>query len=353
MDILPISCFALSIVGGILYRRQQQFSENQSQIAIIVHGGAYAIPDSSTYACEMGCRNAAQAGYKVLSNGGSAAEAVEAAVNVLENDPAFDAGYGSVLTAEGVVEMDAVIMDGETLDAGAVAGVTSVRNPITLARHIMKQTKHVLLIGSGADKFARKIGLEEVSTKDLVTQAAIDELSQFRKYSDTVGGLFNTTATAAASGHDTVGCVCIDRKGTIAGGTSTGGITAKMQGRVGDSPIIGSGLYADSKKGGVSTTGHGESIMKMCLAKSGVDLLMMPSNKNNPTRACELALQEMLSRVEGRGGMIAVSPRGVLGHACTTPRMCWASVESSFNIDCATSCYSGLEPRDKNIWTID
>lgn len=201
-----------------------------SDFGIIVHGGAYAIPDNVKEACEFGCRAAAQAGYAVLAAGGSALDGVEAAINSLENNPCFDAGYGSVLTMDSKVEMDAVIMDGKSLNAGAVACVSSVRNPISLARKVMEKTNHVLIVGAGADKFARKMGFEEVLADDLTTDATRAELAMFVQEEDPYG----TSVTSGFNrsddndnkiqgmGHDTTGCVCIDANGNICSGTSTG-----------------------------------------------------------------------------------------------------------------------------------
>ena len=317
--------------------------------SIIVHGGAYAIPDAIYEASESGCRHAVQAGAKVLQAGGTAVEAVEAAVNLLENDATFDAGYGSVLTSDGEVEMDAIVMDGSDLSVGAVACCTTVRNPISLARRVKDSTEHCMIVGRGSDRIARKFGFEEVNTNDLVTQAARDELKKFQAYTRAVNNIFNTHNLIEEPnlGHDTVGCVAIDQYGNMAAGTSTGGITSKTPGRVGDSPIVGSGAYADNLKGAVSTTGHGESIVKMCLAKEVVDSIS--SSYYNPEKVLQGALLNMKTRVNGCGGAIAVAPNGDVGVAFTTPRMCWASVEAfEGNEANVTLGKSGVDPGQVN-----
>lgn len=374
------------IAGAVLFtgyvswviRLHRQHRRKTQRFSIIVHGGAFAIPDSIVEASDIGCQNAVTAGYRVLARGGSAVDAVEAAVRVLENDPTFDAGYGSVLTADQGIEMDAIIMDGKDLKVGAVAACTSVRNPISLAKRIKDKTSHTLIVGAGADKIARKFGIEEVGVKDLVTKAAQDEWKQFAAsesgdaaYGNTVHTLFNTgqpnaSATAAATaavssecdgdkfgnkstqlGHDTVGCVCIDTEGNVAAGTSTGGITFKIAGRVGDSCCIGAGCYADNEKGAVSTTGHGESIAKVCLAKSCADRLNtgfgFMSTSRSPQRECQDEIDSMrLKTAGGCGGVIAVTPAGALSHAFSTPRMCWASIEAEYALQADGTEEKGL-----------
>eukprot|EP00741_Cyanophora_paradoxa_P012482 tig00020610_g12061.t1 len=293
-------------------------------IAIIVHGGAYAIPEEIADASVRGCEAAAKAGHQVLARGGSAMDAVEAAIRVLEDDPTFDAGTGSVLNEEGQVEMDAIVMDGATLKTGAVAAVQNIRNPVSLARQVMEQTRHCLLVGAGANKFAREMGVESVRPEELVTEAAQLEWKRFQEYRATVSTLFNRHELKRGS-TDTVGCVALDARGDIACGTSTGGITAKKAGRVGDSPLVGCGAYADNASGGVSCTGHGESIMKVTLARQvlhGVEAGLAPE------AAARKALEAMRARVDGCGGCIVLTPDGTLGHAFTTPRMAWAAVSA-------------------------
>ncbi|MES0325302.1 MAG: isoaspartyl peptidase/L-asparaginase [Candidatus Bathyarchaeia archaeon] len=281
---------------------------------IIVHGGAWGIPDRLVEANIKGVEESVKAGWKVLEAGGSALDAVVAAVNVLEDNPSFDAGIGSVLTEDRTVEMDALIMDGSNLDAGAVAGLKDVRYPIRLARKVMEETPHVMIIGEGANRLADEFGLERITQEELVTEEArleFEEWSEKAEYGDSFG-------------HDTVGSVALDSDGNIAAATSTGGVTGKKVGRVGDVPLIGSGGYADNRVGGVSTTGHGEAIMRVNLAKLVLTYMEMGMHIQE---ASEKALGYMALRVNGSGGLIALDADGNMGHAFTTKRMVWASIK--------------------------
>jgi L-asparaginase / beta-aspartyl-peptidase len=268
----------------------------RAPIALVVHGGAWAIPDGDVAAARAGAAAAAAAGYAVLAAGGSALDAVETAVRVLEDDPVFDAGTGSVLNAAGAVECDALLVDGDSLASGGVIGLDCTRHPITVARAVMTATPHALLAGDGAKAFARAHARpgDLCTAGDLVTPAARAEWAARASYGAVVDAAFRnpsgavgssgsaaggsassaSAATHAAApsshGHDTVGAVALDAAGRIAAGTSTGGITFKLPGRVGDSPLVGCGAYADSGVGGCSTTGHGESIMKVLLAHTAV-----------------------------------------------------------------------------------
>jgi len=281
---------------------------------IIVHGGAWGIPDRLVEANLNGVEESVKAGWKALEAGGSALDAVVAAVNVLEDDPSFDAGIGSVLTEDRTVEMDALIMDGANLDAGAVAGLRDVRYPIRLARKVMEETPHVMMTGEGASRVADEFKLERITQEELVTEEAAQEFEEWSKRA-VFGDSF---------GHDTVGAVALDSDGNIAVATSTGGVTGKRVGRIGDVPLIGSGGYADNKVGGVLTTGHGESIMKVNLAKL---VLTYMNTGMQVQEAAEKALGYMKVRVSGHGGLIALDADGNIGHAFTTKRMVWASIK--------------------------
>ncbi|KAM7173865.1 isoaspartyl peptidase/L-asparaginase-like isoform 2-T3 [Macrochelys suwanniensis] len=229
---------------------------------LVVHGGAWAVPDEFTERSILGVKNAVKSGFAVLEMGGSSMKAVEMAVQALEDDTVFDAGHGAVLNADGYVELDAIIMNGKTLAAGAVSCIRNISNPVTFACSVLEKTPYVMLTGLGANQFAEKLGIPQVPAEELVTDHAKAEWEQYRKYKQTVKSLFNTELV-----HDTVGAVAIDCEGNMACATSTGGITNKMVGRVGDTPVIGSGGYADNLVGAVSATGHGESIMKVTLAR--------------------------------------------------------------------------------------
>jgi len=281
---------------------------------IVVHGGAWGIPDEQVDKNQAGVEEAVRQGWNILKTSGSALDAVVAAVNSMEDNPIFDAGIGSVLTTDGTVEMDALIMDGATLNAGAVAGLRDVRYPIKLARHVMEDTPHVLMIGEGANRLADEFKVERITQEQLVTEEARKELKEWLK----------TEEFGETFGHETVGAVALDDEGNLAAATSTGGVTGKRVGRVGDVPIIGSGGYADNRVGAVSTTGHGESILKVNLSK--LVLSYMEAGMSVQV-AAEKALGYMAVRVNGNGGLIAVDSKGNIGHSFTTKRMVWASIK--------------------------
>jgi beta-aspartyl-peptidase (threonine type) len=265
--------------------------------ALIVHGGAGADPTQAAGSRE-GVRAAVLAGWRVLAEEGRALDAVEAAVRVLEDDPRFNAGRGSVLTAAGTVEMDASIMEGDRLECGAVASVSRVVNPITLARHVLEDRRHVLLVGEGAHAFARAVGVPECDPATLITERRRAQL------------------TTRAGG--TVGAVALDRHGTIAAATSTGGMVGKRPGRVGDSALIGSGTYADSTLGGVSCTGSGEAIIRVVLARRTLDYL---KEADDPDYAAKVAVDLLVEEGRGEGGLILVDWRGRVGWAQSTALM--------------------------------
>lgn len=248
--------------------------------AVIVHGGAKEIPAALRERHRQGCLRAVEAAASVLIAGGSAVAAVEAAVRVLEDDPTFNAGRGSVLNAAGQVECDAAIMDGSDLSVGGVAAVRTLRNPISVARRMLPE-QPVLLVGEGAEAFAREQGAEFCAPEDLIPPAAGDP------------------------GCDTVGCVALDRRGDIAAGTSTGGLKGCAVGRVGDSPLPGCGLYADNDIGGVALSGEGESIIRTTLAARLIQAL----ETDRPGPAIDHALA-VLDRVGGEAGLIVIDHRG-------------------------------------------
>ncbi|XP_068207821.1 isoaspartyl peptidase/L-asparaginase [Palaemon carinicauda] len=291
---------------------------------VVVHGGAWAIPENLWSESLAGVKAAARCGYKVLKDGGSATDVAEAAVISLEDCPVFDAGTGSVLTYDEQVEMDAIIMEGTTMKAGAVGAIRNVKNPVKVARLVMEKTPHVLLVGEGANKFAVEHGIQQVDPDTLITPYAREKLAKFKQYNKTVYSLFNKIDPVQGDGHDTVGCAVVDSTGRTACATSTGGITAKMPGRVGDSPIVGAGGYADDMVGAVSTTGHGEAIIRACLARH-VAATMSAGKGVLP--ALDESLLYMESRVNGFGGAIAVSCKGDVATKFSTPRMAWAYVK--------------------------
>jgi beta-aspartyl-peptidase (threonine type) len=283
--------------------------------SIIVHGGAWDIPTDLHQAHRQGTRRAVEAGWSVLASGGSALDAVEAAIVIMENDETFDAGRGSFLNADGQVELDAGFMCGTDLRVGAVAGVQFIRNPIRLARAVMDKSDHVLLVAQGAQRFAHKMGFPICDLTDL---AVPREFERWQKL------LRDRTYSARQSflrPADTVGCVALDQQGHIAAGTSTGGTPNKLPGRVGDVPMVGCGFYADDQYGGASSTGWGESIAKVILARLALYGLQ---ESDDPSQAAQGAIEELASKVNGVGGVILLSPDGRPGWYHNTPHMAHA-----------------------------
>jgi L-asparaginase / beta-aspartyl-peptidase len=294
--------------------------------SLIVHGGAWDIPDEAVAACNEGCGNALAAGWSVLASGRSAIEAVEAAIVVLEDDPVFDAGYGSHLNADGRVECDAIVMDGATLRAGAAAGLQRTKNPIRLARKILEECPHMMLIADGAERFAKDRGLALCTPEELVSEVEWEAYLRCRK---------DEHAAENHRGHEqgTVGAVALDSRGRLFAATSTGGTCCKLPGRVGDSPLIGCGCYADSEAGGVSCTGYGEAIMKIVMAKTAVDFLRRPSlpGENElavANRAARDAVDLLAARGKGTGGLILLDRSGTPAFAFNSPRMAYGYVNS-------------------------
>jgi beta-aspartyl-peptidase (threonine type) len=265
--------------------------------ALIVHGGAGADPGGREE-LRGGLRDAVVAGWRAFAGGGTALDAVEAAVRSLEDHPRFNAGLGSVLTAAGAVETDASIMEGDGLRNGAVAAVSGVRNPITLARRILEAGPHSLFAGPGALARAQALGVPLCDPAELVTEP------QRRRLAGLQAG--------------TVGAAALDRRGTIAAATSTGGTAGKPAGRVGDSALIGCGTYAESTLGGVSCTGDGEAIIRVTLARRALEAL---KSVGDPGHACEIALNILVEEGGGQGGLILVDWRGRMGWARSTALM--------------------------------
>jgi beta-aspartyl-peptidase (threonine type) len=286
-------------------------------ISLIVHGGAWSIPDSLLDAHRAGCGEAVARGWEILSSGGTAVDAVEQAIRSMEADGTFDAGRGSHLNADGVVELDASIMDGRSYRCGAVGAVRRVLHPITLARKIMEESEHILLVGDGAERFAASAGMTLCDESDLVTDR---ERALWKAVSSRSG--FRSKEAFSGQPGDTVGAVAIDRSGDICVGTSTGGTMNKYPGRVGDSPLIGCGSYAENGVGGVSTTGWGEGMIKIVLAKTIVD--QMGRNGGNPQQAAEHGIDLLRRKVDGYGGVIVLNGEGRTGVAFSTPRMAYA-----------------------------
>jgi beta-aspartyl-peptidase (threonine type) len=307
--------------------------------ALIVHGGAWDIPDAAVPACQAGCRRALSAGWNILDHGGSALDAIEAAVVILEDDPVFDAGFGSHLNLDGRVECDAIVMNGATLRAGAVATLQHIRNPVRLARRVLENCPHMMLVADGAERFAQEQGMSLCAPEELISAAEREAWAKCR--ADTHAAVFHR-------GHEqgTVGAVALDRDGRLFAATSTGGTCCKLPGRVGDSPLIGCGCYADAEAGGASCTGYGEAIMKIVMAKTATDLLghsfhVDPSKANNPLgigaspadesnlamSAARKAVEILAQRTQASGGLILLDHAGSPGWAFNTPRMAFGYVQ--------------------------
>jgi beta-aspartyl-peptidase (threonine type) len=286
-----------------------------------VHGGAGAWKlnggrlDEAIAACE----EAAAAGQKLLREGGSSLDAVEAAVRILEDCPVLDAGRGSYLNRQGQVEMDAIIMDGRTLSLGAVGAVQRVRHPISLARRVLAESGHNFLVAHGAEAFADAIQFPRCEVSELLVGEELERYKAIQANPD-----YDLEAMFTGEGNmGTVGAVALDAAGNVAAATSTGGTRMKLPGRIGDSPLVGSGAYADNWHGGASATGYGEDLMKVVISKSVCDYV---ASGLSAELACHVAIQLLTERVDGRGGVIAVDARGRVGHAHNTAAMpvAWA-----------------------------
>jgi beta-aspartyl-peptidase (threonine type) len=329
--------------------------ESTMKPALILHGGAWAIPDDAVEDCRKGIRRALEAGWKVLSSGGAAIDAVQAAIVILEDDVTFDAGVGAHLNAAGRVQLDAILMDGATLKAGAVAAVERVKNPILLARKVLEKSEHMMLVGDGAERFAESHGVAMCEPEALVIER------ERVAWSKCIG---SAHAAEHHVGHEsgTVGAVAIDRSGHMVAGTSTGGTCCKLPGRVGDSPLIGCGCYADQEAGGISCTGHGEGIMKIVMAKMAADLLAGAESAGSSSKkrrvsaararvtmakttaaaagaagdgaqntaqfVADACVRKLEHRAHTTGGLILLDREGNPGAAFNTPRMAYGFVDA-------------------------
>lgn len=284
---------------------------------LVIHGGAWTIPDDMVEAHLNGVRNAMAEGWGVLSRGGSALDAVEEAVVIMEDDETFDAGRGSFLNRDGKVQLDALIMDGGTLRAGGVGCVQRLRNPVRAARKILSDSPHVYFVAEGAERFAAEHGIALCKNEDLIIPREVERLREFQARTTEE----NLDLFAPTISHDTVGAVALDRDGNIAAATSTGGTLNKAPGRLGDSSLIGCGCYADNRTAAVSTTGWGEPIMKLVLAKWAADRV---ASGSLPEWVALEAINYLEARLKGHGGMILLDARGRFGISHNTPRMAWA-----------------------------
>ena len=284
--------------------------------SILVHGGAGELPDDAREAHASGCAEAARAGAEILKTGGTALDAVERAVQKLEKNPIFNAGKGASLTDAGTIELDASIMSGADLRAGGVCTLPPFYNPISIARQVLEAGGPVLLSGKGAERFAIAQGFSPCADADLITPNAKKRWEALRSKGESAG---------YAGG--TVGAVAFDVHGHVAAATSTGGKMNKPRGRVGDSPLIGAGTYADDRSGACSNTGDGEAVMRLVLAKEACDYL----ENTTPEVAARRAIALMGDRVGGTGGTILVDAQGRMGLARSTKTMSWAAVSAGWS----------------------
>jgi beta-aspartyl-peptidase (threonine type) len=287
---------------------------------ILAHGGAGARPMTGN---QRRClADALRAGYQLLTRGASALDAVEATIRALEASGLFNAGIGSKLQLDGARRMDASIMEGRKLRAGAVASIQSIRHPITAARHVMEDTAHVLLVGEPATRFARRLKLERQPPPS-PSQRAVSRfehklLGQRESQAARTLELFGTLKAGEAFGRETIGALALDQRGHVAAGASTGGIAVMLPGRVGDTPLIGCGVYADDRAGAVSMTGLGEGIIRVAVAKEIVDRLEAGAS---PSVASRRVLRKLASRVKGSAGALVLAPDGRWAIRHTTPHM--------------------------------
>lgn len=279
--------------------------------SILVHGGAGEVPDDARDAHAKGCEEAARAGAEILKAGGTALDAVERAVQKLEKNPIFNAGKGASLTDAGTIELDASIMSGADLRAGAVCTLPPFYNPISIARHVLEAGGPVLLSASGAERFAIARGFSPCADADLITPNAKKRWEALRSKGESAG---------YAGG--TVGAVAFDTQGHVAAATSTGGKMNKPRGRVGDSPILGAGTYADDRSGACSNTGDGEAVMRVVLAKEACSYMQNAT----PEVAARRAIALLGDRAQGTGGIILVDAQGRLGLARSTKTMSWGAL---------------------------
>jgi len=285
--------------------------------AIVIHGGAGNIThESITPEREQEYRDklkeAIEAGARVLENGGSSLDAVEITIKILEDCPLFNAGKGAVFSADGVNELDASIMDGTTLNAGAVAGVTNIKHPISAARQVMENSKHVMLVKEGAEKFAEEQGLEIVDPSYFYTEKRWHSLQKAKERE--AGRKEDKTKKSG-----TVGCVALDKNGNLAAGTSTGGMTNKKYGRVGDSPVIGAGTYANNNSCGVSATGHGEYFIRNVVAYDiSARMLYLGESLEE---ASNIVINKVLKEQKGSGGVVAIDKNGNISMPFNTTGM--------------------------------
>ncbi len=312
----------MAYAGDVTQTEFDRLLDQRGGPALVVHGGAGTRVDADPAPYFEGTRRAAEAGLRVLAQGGSALDAAVAAAVFLENDPNFNAGTGAALTSAGEVELDASCMDGTTLRAGGVACVKTVKNPVLLARRVCDDTPHVLMCATGAEAFARECGIPEVPNALMVTQRQLERWRELHALAQVEG------ADSVRKKIGTIGAVAVDARGGVAACTSTGGTMYKRPGRVGDTPIIGAGTYADDHEAAASSTGLGEAILKVTLARAAC---VRVREGASPREAAAFAVGLLRERAQGEGGVIIAGPDGRLGWAYNTPRMSRAMIRAGMS----------------------
>ncbi|MFA8342321.1 MAG: isoaspartyl peptidase/L-asparaginase family protein [Rhodothermaceae bacterium] len=309
--VLVLTC--LSLVSCTREVKSQVSETKVADFGLVIHGGAGNIvkerfsPEKKTE-YEQKLEEALNTGYEILKNGGASLDAVQATINVLEDSPLFNAGKGAVFSAEERNELDASIMDGKTLNAGAVAGVMHTRNPVNLARLVMDSSKHVMMVGAGAEEFGKQFDIEFVDTEYFKTEKSWKALQRAKAKEKSLNEKMGT-----------VGCVALDKNGNLAAGTSTGGMTNKKFKRVGDSPIIGAGTYANNNTCAVSATGHGEFFIRNCVTH---DISALMEYKNLSLKdAADKVIMKKLKNQGGNGGIVAIDKNGNVAMTFNTPGM--------------------------------
>jgi len=295
----------------------------------MVHGGAGALDNVKDHKTAVryldSLRRILEHGREVMQLGGSALQAVEACASLLEDDPLFNAGYGSVLNENGKVEMDAAIMDGRTLSAGAVAAIENIANPVQLARLVMCNSEHVMLIGEGALRFADHCDMPRALENYFITPERVEQLKQAKRKHKMMLDHDDTEEDSEDQKYGTIGAVARDPQGNLAAATSTGGIVNKRMGRVGDSPLIGAGVYADNETCAVSATGYGEDFMRTVISKTISDFVYMKGM--NAAQATQAGIEYLSRKVKGRGGVIVIDRDGHCASGFTTKKMIHGWIE--------------------------
>jgi beta-aspartyl-peptidase (threonine type) len=312
--------------------------KEQKKFSLAIHGGAGTI-DRNKITPELerayrdGLERSLRAGYEILEKGGSSLDAVEAAVRVLEDDPHFNAGKGAVFTDAGTNELDAAIMDGKTLKAGAVASVKHIRNPISLARMVMEKSPHVMMDCAGAEAFAKQNGVELVDQKYFYTEERWQALQRVKDAEKKGGGAGGKKFIISDQDrHGTVGAVALDQAGNIAAATSTGGTTNKKAGRIGDSPIIGAGTYANNATCAVSATGDGEYFIRACV---GHDVSALMEYRGMSLGEAAQQVLDKVAKLGGTGGLIAIDRKGNIAQPFNTSGMYRGAIDESGRSDIA------------------